>query len=82
MIAKYKHAIGTILLVSLAVALLVYGLVFHSIDILPEKKGDSKTFAKSELALIKDTTVGGVMREKSGSIRQTYTGNAPSACPT
>ncbi len=63
-------------------ALFIYGVCLHSTNVLPQQADDSTILAKSEPALIKDVTVGGVTREQSGRIRQTYTGKAPEACPT
>ncbi len=35
-----------------------------------------------EADLIREVTVGGVVRLQSGEIKRTYTGDAPSGCPT
>ena len=69
-------------LVLLGAALLAYGAFFHSTTVLPQQGGDSAVLAKSEPALIKEASVGGVTRDESGKIKQTYTGQAPAACPT
>jgi hypothetical protein len=69
-------------LVVLGAALLAYGVLFHSTNVLPQQGGDSAALAKSEPALIKEASVGGVTRDESGKIKQTYTGKAPAACPT
>jgi len=66
----------------LGAALFAYGAFFHSTNVLPQQGGDSAVVAKSEPALIKDASVGGVTRDESGRIKQTYTGQAPAACPT
>jgi len=70
------------LLILLGVALLTYGAFFHSADVSPQQESDSIAVAKSEPALIQEVTVGGVKRDESGKIKQTYTGEAPKACPT
>jgi hypothetical protein len=70
------------LLILLGAALLAYGAFFHSTNVLPQQGGESAAFAKSEPALMKEASVGGVTRDESGRIKQTYTGKAPAACPT
>ena len=69
-------------LVLLGVALLAYGVFFHPTNVLPQQGGDSDAIVKSEPALMKEASVGGVTRDDSGKIKQTYTGEAPAACPT
>jgi hypothetical protein len=70
------------LLILLGVGLLTYGAFFHFADVSPQQESDSTVVAKSEPALIQEVTVGGVKRDESGTIKQTYTGEAPKACPT
>ena len=70
------------LLILLGTVLLAYGAVLHSTDVLPQHDDGSEILAKSEPALIKDASVGGVTRDTSGKIKQTYTGKAPEACAT
>lgn len=67
---------------SLGGVALAYGALFHSTKIATSVEGGSVTVAKSEPALIKEASVGGVARDKSGKIKQTYTGESPKACPT
>ena len=69
-------------LVLLGAALLAYGAFFHPTNVLPQQGGDSDAIVKSEPALMKEASVGGVTRDDSGKIKQTYTGEAPAACPT
>jgi hypothetical protein len=71
-----------IILFLLGIAMLTYGAFFHSTNISPQQTDDSAQFARSEGALIKEVSVGGVKRDESGEIKQTYTGQAPQACPT
>ena len=71
---------GVLLL--LGAALLAYGAFFHSANVLPQQGDESTAVARSEPALIKEASVGGVTRDESGKIKQTYTGEAPAACPT
>ena len=70
------------LLVLLGAVLLAYGVLFHSANVSPQQGDDSAAIAKSEPALIKEASVGGVTRDESGKIKQTYTGKAPEACAT
>ena len=79
--AKTKIIVFGVLVV-LGAALLAYGAFFHSANVLPQQGGDSAAVAKSEPALMKEASVGGVTRDGSGKIKQTYTGQAPKACPT
>ena len=69
-------------LVLLGVVLLGYGAFVHSADVLPQKEDGSPAVARSEPALIKEASVGGVRRDESGKIKQTYTGAAPKECAT
>ena len=70
------------LLILLGVALLTYGAFFHSTNVSPQQEDGSPALAMSEPALVKEASVGGVKRDESGKIKQTYTGKAPKACPT
>ena len=70
------------LLVLFGAALLAYGALLHSEQVLPQQGDDSTAVAKSEPALIKEASIGGVTRDVSGKIKQTYTGKAPEACST
>ncbi|MHC4680264.1 MAG: hypothetical protein ACYTEK_16380 [Planctomycetota bacterium] len=69
-------------LVVLGAVLITYGAVFHSTSVLPQNDDGSPAVAKSEPALIKEASVGGVTRDASGKIKQTYTGQPPEECPT
>ena len=79
---KKTKIIAFCVLIVLGAALLAYGVFFHSTNVWPQQGGDSAALAKSEPALIKEASVGGVTRDESGKIKQTYTGKAPEACPT
>ncbi len=70
------------LLIVVGTVLLGYGAFMHSADVLPQKEDDSAVMAKSEPALIKEASVGGVTLDESGKIKQTYTGKAPEECAT
>ena len=69
-------------LILFAATLIAYGVVFHSTKVLPQQNGDPAVIVKSEPALIKEASVGGVTRDASGKIKQTYTGKPPEECPT
>lgn len=87
---------GFICLVAAGGILLAYGGGLHAIDVLvPQEKEKStvsmtpglpkppEVVAKSEWSVVKDVTFGGLARDGSGRIKQTYTGEAPAAaCPT
>jgi hypothetical protein len=92
-----KRLIFSLLLVPAAVAALVYGIIFHSTIILAqatdEVKEDSPDVTAQhvaewldldlrEPAIIRDVTVGGLVRLDSGAIKRTYSGKPPSTCPT
>ena len=70
------------LLFLLGAVVLTYGAFFHSIKVTTRVEGGSVSITKSEPALVKEASVGGVARDKSGKIKQTYTGKAPKACST
>jgi hypothetical protein len=70
------------LLIVLGTVLLGYGAFVHSADVLPQHQDSSAALAKSEPALIKEASIGGVTRDESGKIKQTYTGAAPKECAT
>jgi hypothetical protein len=93
MTLRKGKTITFVLLLLLAIALFIYGFRFHSINISPQPFGDelrtvepqaddSLTLVASEPALIKEVSIGGVNLDDSGKIKQTYTGQAPKACPT
>ncbi len=69
-------------LVLLGAALLTYGTFFLSTDVSAQQQDDPTIVAKSEPALIKEASVGGVTLDDSGKIKQTYTGKPPKACAT
>jgi len=82
MLTKKTKIILFSLLILLGAVVLTYGVFFHSIKVTTKVEGGSVTITKSEPALVKDASVGGVARDKSGNVKQTYTGEAPKACPT
>ena len=72
------------LLILLGVVLLTYGALVHSANVSAQQQDDMTVLARSEPALIKEVTVGGVKRDESGKGKQTYAvgEEAPKACPT
>jgi hypothetical protein len=56
----------------LGVTLFSYGAFVHSTDVTVQAQDDLLMVTKSEPALVKDASVGGVIRDISGKIRQTY----------
>ncbi len=64
------------------VVLFTYGIFFHFTNILPQQQDDFAVRRAFEPALIREVSIGGVARDTSGNLRQTYTGKAPQACPT
>ena len=83
MVKKDKKILLTSL-ITLAVALLVYGLFIHSMFVVLPEGADYPALIKSETLLIKDVTIGGVVKDETGGLRQTYTDitKAAAACPT
>jgi len=70
------------LLTLLGAVLFAYGIFFHFTNISPQQKDDPAVRTASEPALIKEVSIGGVARDTSGKLRQTYTGKPPQFCPT
>ena len=68
----------------LGVALFSYGEFFHSTEVTAEAADGPVTLSKSERALVKDASVGGVARDESGKIKQTYNQGEkpPETCST
>ena len=70
------------LLILTGVVLLAYGVFFHSKDVLPQQNEDLVMRVQSELALIKEVSVGGIKRDESGQLKRTYDKTPPKVCPT
>ena len=71
-------------IILLGAALFSYGAFFHSKEIIVSIEGGSVTLSKSERALVKEASIGGVARDKSGQIKQTYNQGEkpPETCST
>jgi hypothetical protein len=81
--ARSLRIVIAFVLVLLGVALLTYGVSFHTATIEAQSGDGTPAVAQSERALIKEVTVGGLERDASGEIKKTYSGDqAPAACPT
>ena len=72
------------LFVLLGAALLCYGAFLHDATIKVPDKEKTIELVKSEPALIKLASIGGLKRDESGNIQQTFgeQEKAPKACPT
>ena len=72
------------IMILLGVALFSYGAFLHSTDITTQVTDGSITITKSERALVKEASIGGVARDKSGQIKQTYAEGEkpPETCST
>jgi uncharacterized membrane protein len=82
MSSKAKKITASVVFIFLGIVLCVYGLTLHATAVAGEE-GDGPAVAMSEPALIKEASIGGVtLDDKSGKIKQTYTGKAPDACST
>jgi hypothetical protein len=68
----------------LGVTLFSYGAFIHTTKIITPVKGGSVTAFKSEPTLVKDASVGGVARDETGQIKQTYSEGEkpPETCST
>lgn len=58
----------------------LYAVIGHSRPVLTENE-DNVTF-ESEPRLVREVTIGGLARVKSGMLKRTYTGSGPALCPT
>ena len=71
-------------LVLLGVAFLCYGALYHTKGIEVPNEEESVILVKSEPALIKLVSIGGIKRDETDNFTQTFGENeeAPKACPT
>ena len=81
--ARWRFALAGAM-VPLGVALLVYGVWFHSATVQAEAEDGTPAVVASEPSLIKEVTIGGLERDDSGEISKTYGDDEapPKACPT
>ncbi len=78
---RIKRIILSVTLLLAGLTLLAYGAAFHPSIVLPEKE-DTPAMAKSEPALVKEASIGGLKLDGLGNIRLTYTGTPPKDCAT
>ncbi|MBN2590425.1 MAG: hypothetical protein JXA96_11230 [Sedimentisphaerales bacterium] len=81
---KHIKTIFVCLFILLGIALLCYGSLFHSTDILAQEDNIEIVMAKNERELIKLASIGGLMRDESGWINQTFAvgEKPPETCAT
>jgi hypothetical protein len=79
--SSYRRIFVSVTLVLVGLGLCAYGLAFHVINVHPQE-GDSPAVATREPAAVREASVGGLERDESGKIKQTYTGESPKACAT
>ncbi len=80
MALRYRTILLSSALILLAVGLCAYGLCINSMKVLPQQKGEA--VITYEPAIIREVTFGGIARDQQGALRKTYSGKAPSFCPT
>ena len=77
-----------VILVAAGAALVIYGIAWHSRTVLLKQDESfaaeiGETIQESEPALIREATVGGLLRNPSGGIERTYgESETPALCPT
>jgi hypothetical protein len=70
----------TIAVLAVGLGLLAWGAKFHAQPVFSEN--NDKGLLTAESKLIKEVSIGGVVRDPYGKLRMTYTGEAPQSCPT
>jgi len=82
MLTKKNKIIFFCLFIALGIIAFTYGAFCHSLDVSPQQEDDSDILTKSEPALIKDASIGGLQRDEFGRLKLTYDKTPPKACPT
>ena len=79
-----KKIIIVSLFILFGAAMLCYGAFYHTKGIEVPNEEDSAILVKSEPALIKLVSIGGIKRDETGKFTQTFGEGqeAPKACPT
>lgn len=86
-----NRLIRSVLLISIGVVLFICGAVAHSVSVLVPKDTSAKTPSQkqqnelqklSEFVIVRDVTIGGLIRLGNGNIKRTYAGQPPALCPT
>ncbi len=84
--ATRRRTILSILAILIALALFICGAGLHTINVYAPKdvkSSDTKQLKLAEPAVVKDITIGGLVRLDNGQIKRTYAaGQAPALCPT
>jgi len=76
-----RKILVSIVLVMVGFGLVVYGAWFHVVNVHP-KEGEAAAVETREPEAVRQASVGGLERDDSGKIKQTYTGESPEACAT
>ena len=81
---KEKKIFVVCLLILLGAAMFCYGAFFNSTNVFALKDDEKVELSKPETSLIKLASVGGVIRDESGRIEQTFAEGEkpPETCPT
>ena len=81
---KHIKIIVISLFILLGISLLCYGAFFHHVNISAMQDDKETELYKSEPELINLASIGGMKRDESGKINQTFAVGAkpPSTCPT
>ncbi len=81
---KHIKIIVVSLFILCGIALLCYGSFFHASDILAKQDNIEIVIEKNEYELIKLASIGGLMRDESGWINQTFAvgEKPPATCAT
>jgi hypothetical protein len=75
--------VSGVLILLFALALLIYGAFARSVTVLPQQLDKKQpNLVLTEPQIVRDVTFGGLVRLDSGTIRRTYSGKPPQACPT
>jgi hypothetical protein len=75
-----KKQIICIVLLGLGFSMFLYGYSLHVQPVFSENNDTG--FATAEPALVKEVSIGGLIRKPDGTLHKTYTGTPPKACPT
>ena len=82
MLSKKNKIIIFCLLITLGIIAFTYGAFCHSLNVSPQQEDDSTILAKSEPAIIKEASIGGLERDEFDRLKRTYDKTPPKACPT
>jgi hypothetical protein len=92
-----RRTILSLVLVGAGAVLLIYGLFAHAGEVWPADKAPTPSSVTvdpvivepvavavitPEPGMIREITIGGLIRTDQGQLKKTYSGQAPKACPT